>query len=501
MRITNAMMINNSLANIATNKAQMNILDTQLSTLKKIGRPSEDPIIAIRALRLRSSLSEVSQYLEKNIPDANSWLSITQGSLEETNDIVSDLYKYCNQGSTDTFATSERATIADSLKNLKAAFYSQGNVDCAGRYVFTGFKTDSALTFMTTDEAANKNYSITQRFSNDNISTKTVYKNIVDLSKVDNASVTADDILSPSSASVNRITLGYSDVSATNIGAITYKSASGTGSFVVNPTTTTDVNYIPGNDEVALNTSTGELLLGKNVYNTLKSSSDISFTYDKTSFAKGDVKPEHYFTCVDKSNDTTADKSDSSAWTSYSKSSEGQNIEYSINFSQTIKVNTEADEAFSISLGRDIDELATSIQNVVDIEAKKTKLTNMKSQQAYSDDVSQAKIQSMLVATGKEWDLASENMQKTFERGISKMQNYQQQITSANSDVGNRISRIALTKSRLQEQQTNFKDLKSKNEDVEIEEVSVNNSSAQLVYNASLTAASKVVKQSLLDFL
>ena len=82
MRITNTMMINNSLANIAVNKNQLSTLDTQMSTKKKINRPSEDPIIAIRALRLRSSLNEVTQYLEKNIPDANSWMKVIQGALE-----------------------------------------------------------------------------------------------------------------------------------------------------------------------------------------------------------------------------------------------------------------------------------------------------------------------------------------------------------------------------------------------------------------------------------
>ena len=68
MRITNQMMINSSMANIQVNKKQVNTLDTQLSTQKKINKPSEDPIIAIRALRLRASLNEVTQYLKKNIP-------------------------------------------------------------------------------------------------------------------------------------------------------------------------------------------------------------------------------------------------------------------------------------------------------------------------------------------------------------------------------------------------------------------------------------------------
>ena len=70
-------MINSSIANIQTNKSQINTMDTQLSTQKKINKPSDDPIIAIRALRLRSSLDQVTQYINKNIPDASSWLSVT----------------------------------------------------------------------------------------------------------------------------------------------------------------------------------------------------------------------------------------------------------------------------------------------------------------------------------------------------------------------------------------------------------------------------------------
>ena len=101
----------------------------------------------------------------------------------------------------------------------------------------------------------------------------------------------------------------------------------------------------------------------------------------------------------------------------------------------------------------------------------------------------------------KEYDLAHDAMQSAFEAGITKMQGYQQQVTSAQADVGNRQTRLKLTASRLTEQQTNFTNLKSKNEDIELEEVVVNYSAAELVYNASLTSASKVVKQTLLDFL
>lgn len=491
-------MINSSIANIAINKSQMNKLDTQLSTQKKISRPSDDPIIAIRALRLRTSLNEVTQYLQKNIPDANSWLSVTQGALESTNDIVSDLYQYCNQGSTDTFSTSERDTISKSLTQLKEAFYSQGNVDYAGRYVFTGFKTDSSLTYMSASDAAAKSYTITQNFSNSDISSKTVYTNTVDLSAADNAAVAATDIKLPGSQSVHKITLGYSNISGGNLQSIKYNG--GAGSIAVT-STTTNSNYVPAAGEVVLNTSTGELLLGSNAYNTLKTQSDISYTYDKTTFVKGDVKPEHYFDCIDKSADTTAGKTDTASWITYNKAESGQDIEYTINFAQTLKVNSEADDTFDVYLGRDVDKLVQSVQNVLDIEAKQKKLDAMKTQSAYSDSASQAKINAMIESVDKEWDLAHNEMQETFESSITKMQGYQQKLTGATSDVGNRITRLQLTKSRLTEQQTNFKDLKSQNEDVNLEEIAVTFSSAELVYNASLTAASKVVRQSLLDFL
>ena len=77
MRITNRIMQRNNLSNINTNKTYQDRLSTQMSSQKKINRPSDDPVVAIRALRLRSNVTEISQYYSKNIPDAESWLKVT----------------------------------------------------------------------------------------------------------------------------------------------------------------------------------------------------------------------------------------------------------------------------------------------------------------------------------------------------------------------------------------------------------------------------------------
>ncbi|MCR5775664.1 MAG: flagellar hook-associated protein 3, partial [Lachnospiraceae bacterium] len=68
------MMSNNSLANINTNKQYLDKLNNQMATQKKITKPSDDPIIAVRALRLRSNLAEVEQYYGANVPDAQAWV-------------------------------------------------------------------------------------------------------------------------------------------------------------------------------------------------------------------------------------------------------------------------------------------------------------------------------------------------------------------------------------------------------------------------------------------
>jgi len=72
MRITTKVMQNNSLSNINTNKKLQDQLNTQMATEKKINRPSDDPVVAIRALRLRTNVSQVTQYYEKNAPDPQS---------------------------------------------------------------------------------------------------------------------------------------------------------------------------------------------------------------------------------------------------------------------------------------------------------------------------------------------------------------------------------------------------------------------------------------------
>lgn len=535
MRITNQMMINSSIANIQTNKNQINTMDTQLSTQKKINKPSDDPIIAIRALRLRSSLDQVTQYVDKNIPDASSWLTVTHDALDQSYSILTELYGYCNQGATDSYDASQRSTIVETLDKLRDSLYAQGDVDYAGRYVFTGYSTDKPLTYRSDEDAKDVDYTITQNFTRDGLSEKTVYTNAYSNEDIMNLAVKKDangKMITPNVATVHRLQLAYSEVDANGTfkitdsqgnvasitknedGTISVTDADGnavngvtavtdangnitgvTGSFLsdgsgndITVSFTDDVNYVPGDNEIAINAQTGEILLGDTVYKDVYTNNSFSVEYDKSNFKKGDINPTMYFDCVDNVTGVV-----------YEKKSE--DIEYNVNFTQKLKVNTQADECFNIYLGRNVDDLMNAVQNVIDVENQISKVESMMKEEQYSSETDQKALSDMLEGLNKQLDLSKSQMTSSFETGIKQMKGYQEQLSNAKADVGNRITRLDLTKTRLTEQKTNFTSLKSENEDIDLEEVVVNYTAAQLVYNAALSAASKVVQQTLLDFI
>ncbi|MBR5047082.1 MAG: hypothetical protein IKX76_02485, partial [Eubacterium sp.] len=169
MRITNKIMQNNSLYNINNNKVTEDQLNTMMSTGKKLTRPSDDPVIAIRALRLRSNVTQLSQFYEKNAKDAQSWLDVTADALSTITAVLTDSVKQATKGANKDLTLDDLETLVTQMDALANEYYSTGNVDYAGRYVFTGYRTDTALTF---DKTTTAIYSdINDEFNAENIGT------------------------------------------------------------------------------------------------------------------------------------------------------------------------------------------------------------------------------------------------------------------------------------------------------------------------------------------
>lgn len=164
MRITTKMMQRTSLRNLNTNKTRQERLTNQLATGKKLTRPSDDPVIAIRSLKLNSSLDKIDQYYEKNASDAESWLKLTMSSLETVNSILTDdIRKNIIQIQDNYMKAEDREAVIKNLRQSIEEIYAIGNSDSAGRSIFTGYRTDMPLSLKTDKKELNV---ITEQLTN-----------------------------------------------------------------------------------------------------------------------------------------------------------------------------------------------------------------------------------------------------------------------------------------------------------------------------------------------
>ena len=568
MRITNKVMQNNSLSNINTNKRLQDQLNTQMATEKKINRPSDDPVVAIRALRLRTNVSQITQYYDKNSKDAKSWLSVTEDALTTVSSVIEDLIEQTTKGSNENLTSSDRKTILDALASLRDEVYATGNADYAGRSIFTGYRTDTSLKFKADTE---KRYSITEQITSGNIDSITYVKtgklNSINDSNfnqgaaagistiadgadgtgnvdgtggdvtLEGSTATAGskdyaDIVEQDVEAVNiyRIRLAYSDVDGVDDGL----TGNATGAIPTiqyyDPTLNNNeggyvaLNIAPKiasvNDEespyeqvdpdgMVLIKETGELLLGENVYkklmeqednvNTVFDETSLLVTYEKSNWEKDDLRPEHYFKCVDLS-DTTDVVTYNADYIVPGEKVEKQVIEYDIGMNQTIQVNTTADEVFVHAIGRDVDDMISAMQEVVDMEETVARLESMAADAKYGE-ADRKIINQQLAAAKKALTYLDEKAQKLFESSISKMQGHLDTANLATTNCGTRGMKLELIQNRLMSQKTNFENLESENENVDVTEVAVKLTSAELTYEAALMATGKIMQTSLMNYI
>ena len=138
----------------------------QMSTGKKITRPSDDPVIAIRSLKLNSTVDKIDQFYEKNAADADSWLDLTRSALSTVMDVLKDVRSDILKARSNYNQVKDRDAVIKNLKMAIDEIYSTGNADSAGRSVFTGYRTDMPLSLKTDKKELN---TITEQFFNNTI--------------------------------------------------------------------------------------------------------------------------------------------------------------------------------------------------------------------------------------------------------------------------------------------------------------------------------------------
>jgi flagellar hook-associated protein 3 FlgL len=143
MRITNNLLYTRIVKNIDQSTEKMYNLNNQISSGKRINSPSDDPLGLSSILNYRSELSANTQY-ETNINYSNGWLSQTDTSLQQVQDLLDRASEIAVQQSSSTATADTRVSAAEEVKQIRAQIMSIANQKYGNKYLFSGTMTQNA---------------------------------------------------------------------------------------------------------------------------------------------------------------------------------------------------------------------------------------------------------------------------------------------------------------------------------------------------------------------
>ncbi|SKC55905.1 flagellar hook-associated protein 3 [Maledivibacter halophilus] len=554
MRVTNNMLIGNMMWNLNNNLRRLDKLQTQNATGKKIRFPSDDPIVASRVLKLKTDLAELEQY-EKNNNDALSWLEITEAAVADIGDVLQRARELTVRAATGSLTTEDKEKISSEMEQLKKQLISSGNTTYAGRYVFSGYNTDTKLF----DEDGKYNIDITS-FKLENKPSSSYEISIGEDIQV---STNGLDIFGYEDIGFSLSKLPYSgsgveeakraNLSATSPVDLNFNFTTGLDPNAVQITVDGTVYKVDSAKLGALNGEAPNDPIDKNeILEILKDAEDGS---------------------GNKLRDGAAVYFDSSNNLQLESKSYGENAEIQVDFTGSAGISVaDLEGAFGISDGTivngseayiestgtlndgdivgsifegaeilvdlngeskritigalpsdDVDGLVTAINTAFDAAypppnqsivatkegtgpdytirytTKDTPLDGTKPN--LKVDVVRAEESTLLEDFQDVIDAMNAGDEDKIDDFLEKADAHIDRVLSIRADIGARVNRMELVKSRIEDDNLSFTKLLTQNEDVDMAEVIMNLKNQENVYRASLSVGARVIQPTLLDFL
>ncbi len=129
---------------ISRSRGRMENLQMESATLKKLNRPSDDPVGAAKVLEVRTDKVNNEQF-QVNAKLAQAFLDNTDHALEEISEIVMRAKEIAiNQSSNASSTPESRYGVSEEVSQLFQRAVATGNRRIGDRYIFGGFKTTAA---------------------------------------------------------------------------------------------------------------------------------------------------------------------------------------------------------------------------------------------------------------------------------------------------------------------------------------------------------------------
>ncbi|WP_028783767.1 flagellar hook-associated protein FlgL [Thalassobacillus devorans] len=143
MRVTQGMLSSNMLSHLSNSYERMGKFQEQLSTGKKINRPSDDPVVAMKGMNYRTQLNEVKQF-QRNLNEMHNWMENSDSAMDKATQAMQRVRELTVQASNGTYDQDQKANIAKEIGQLKDHMIDIANTKVNNKYIFNGTDTLNA---------------------------------------------------------------------------------------------------------------------------------------------------------------------------------------------------------------------------------------------------------------------------------------------------------------------------------------------------------------------
>jgi len=122
----------------------MGELQNQITTGKKVNRPSDDPVVAMKGIALRSSLDKVEQF-QRNLGEVHNLLDSSDDALDKVGSAMQRVNELMVQASNDTNTPDDRKKIEIEISQIRSHIQNISNTKVGNKYIFSGTATTTPL--------------------------------------------------------------------------------------------------------------------------------------------------------------------------------------------------------------------------------------------------------------------------------------------------------------------------------------------------------------------
>ena len=143
MRVTNQMMVDQSIANMNQASVSLMQLQTRAASEKQFQVASDDPTRAAASLTLHSTIARNDATLA-SLGVTGELLNENEAALQQMVDLATQAQALAKRGLSDSQGAAERTAQGRQMDALLQSAVAVGNTTKDGNYLFAGFKVDTA---------------------------------------------------------------------------------------------------------------------------------------------------------------------------------------------------------------------------------------------------------------------------------------------------------------------------------------------------------------------